>query len=224
MPFRRDWVKLLGASPETTGTKPRTGSLKKTMREIALTLHPAVGTSIGAALLLLASACSPTNAASGDGGADAEACPPDAYLAPLLDAEVCNNHGQEVDLYYPCMTKAGTMGKLDFVLETADPAPPSDPLQNTWVLKVVDHTTGAVVKDAMISLPVNDPQQGWLFPQNPWMPFMKHGGTQAPTVTNHGDGTATATPDFSMHDYWQTFVCAQSGSTTDCATFSFCLP
>lgn len=193
------------------------------MRARASTLHTAIGTAVGAALLLSASACSSQNAAGGDGGTDAGS-PADAYLAPLLDAEVCNNHGQEVDQYYPGMIKAGTMGKLDFVLESADPAPPSDPLQNTWVLKVVDHTTGAVVKDATISLPVSDLQQGWQFPQNPWMPFMNHGGTMPSTVTNHGDGTATAVPDFSMHDYWQTFVCAQSGSTTDCATFSFCLP
>jgi hypothetical protein len=113
------------------------------------------------------------------------------------------------------------MGSFDFVLESSDPAPPYDPMQNTWVLKVVDKS-GATVKDATISLPVNVP--GFDFPQNPWMPYMRHGGTLASTVTNHGDGTATATPDFIMKDYWQTYVCAQSGSTSDCVKFNFCLP
>lgn len=181
---------------------------------------------LGAALLLSSSACSPSASSGGDSGSDA-ACPgsggasADAYVAPTLDAEVCNNHGQEVDNYYPGMTMAGTSGNFDFVLDCADPGPPSDPLQNTWVLRVLDKT-GATVKDATISLPTKATQ--WEFDKNPWMPYMGHGGTVGSTVTNHGDGTATAVLDFSMHDYWQALVCAQSGSKTDCAKFSFCLP
>jgi hypothetical protein len=183
---------------------------------------------IGAALLLSVSACSSQSASSGgDGGGAEAACQgsggasADAYVAPTLDAEVCNNHGQEVDNYYPGMTMAGSSGNFDFVLDCADPAPPSDPLLNTWVVKVVDKT-GATVKDATITLPVSNSQ--WQFMKNPWMPYMGHGGTIGSTVTNHGDGTATAVLDFSMRDYWQAKVCAQSGSKTDCAKFSFCLP
>ena len=141
-------------------------------------------------------------------------------MAPLFDADVCNNHGMEVDTYYPGISKAGTSGDFTFILVSADPTPPSDPRENTWTFKVVDKS-GQPVKDATLSLPTT-PQ--WTFPQNPWMPFMRHGAPVPLTVKSNGDGTGTVTIDFNMSQYWQTHICAQSGSTTDCATFSFCLP
>lgn len=138
-------------------------------------------------------------------------------------ATTCTSLGRPIDTFSLGMKKKGTSGNFTFALVGADPAPPNDPQMNTWTVQVLD-ATGTPVPDATVSLPVSDPSIGWGFAKNPWMPTMNHGSSVAnPPIVNQG-GTATIQVDFSMSGYWQTFVYAQSGSTTDSATFSFCLP
>jgi hypothetical protein len=138
-------------------------------------------------------------------------------------ATACASLNYPVDPFATGMKKAGKAGIFTFVLVSADPSPPNDPQFNTWTVQVLD-ASGAPVPGATISLPNSDPALGWSFQKNPWMPNMSHGSSVVNTITNNGDGTATVKVYFSMTGLWQTFVVAQSGSQTDSATFSFCLP
>lgn len=151
--------------------------------------------------------------------ADAGGTPEDA----ADDGSGCVVLQYHADTFSVGMKKQGTAGNFSFVLAAANPAPPDDPMWNTWTVQVVD-ATGNPVTDATVSLPVDDAPLGWLNPKNPWMPTMRHGSPIATTVTNSGGGTATVQLYFSMSGLWQTFVEAQSGTTVDSTTFSFCLP
>ncbi|MGH7438723.1 MAG: FixH family protein [Polyangiaceae bacterium] len=187
-----------------------------------------------ASSLVMAAACSSsTNSSSrdtadkadgaaaapvGDGGAGAG---DDAAADAPADAASCVTLGLHVDTFAPGLKQTGTGGMFTFVLASADPSPPADPLMNTWTIQVLDQS-GAPVKDATVTLPAG--AQGWIHPQNPWMPTMHHGSSIVNTITNNGDGTATIKMYFTMSGLWQTYVTAQSGQMTDSAMYSFCLP
>jgi hypothetical protein len=117
----------------------------------------------------------------------------------------CVTLGFHTDTFSIGMKKEGTSGNFSFVLASADPAPPDDPMMNTWTVQVLD-PTGKPVTDATVSLPVDDQPLGWSNAKNPWMPTMHHGSSIATTVTNNGDGTAKLQIYFSMSGLWQTFV------------------
>jgi hypothetical protein len=178
-------------------------------------------------------ACSSGSGATGDGDGGGAMSSPDAVAdvatasdAPASDdggPAACASLGYHADTFASGLKKAGTAGIFTFVLVSADPSPPNDPQFNTWTIQVLD-STGAPVSGASVSLPNTDVALGWTFQKNPWMPNMGHGSSVVNTVTNSGDGTATVKVYFNMTGLWQTFVVAQSGSQTDSATFSFCLP
>jgi hypothetical protein len=115
------------------------------------------------------------------------------------------------DTYAPDLTKPGQSGSFQFVLVSADPAPPAT-LTNTWTVKLL--SGGAPVTGATFS---------W-GPKSLWMPDHGHGSTATPQVQDNGDGTYTLTPlYFFMAGLWQVTLTAQSGGTTDTAVFSFCV-
>ncbi len=166
------------------------------------------------ALLALASCSSASGGAAGGG---------DGGTAASADGDIlgCPNAGIPYDTYTPNMSKVGKNGTYTFVLVSADPAPPAEPIQNTWTVKVLDGS-GKPVTGATISLPTNTDL--WKLAYDPIMPKHGHGTSVPPTVTNNGDGTATLQMYFSMTGVWQVFVQATDGSTLDGAMFAFCMP
>jgi hypothetical protein len=192
--------------------------------------HNRIGlVSLGCAAAVL-SLCALSCSSASDGGTTSggDAGSPGANGAdgatPTGDgATTCASLQFHVDTFSEGMKKTGAAGLFTFVIAAADPSPPDDPQYNTWTIQVLD-PSGAAVTDATVSLPNSDPPLGWSFQKNPWMPTMNHGSSAANTITNNGDGTASVKIYFSMSGLWQTFVVAQSGSMTDSALFSFCLP
>lgn len=110
----------------------------------------------------------------------------------------------------------GMSGNLDFVLVSADPAPPARP-NNTWVIQI----------NAMSSGVVGSPVTG-LAPNmavTPFMPDHQHGTpipvniTAMPTA-----GQYQLSPiNTWMPGLWQTTIQAQSGSVSDSTVYSFCI-
>jgi hypothetical protein len=200
------------------------------MRALTLTRQPMrTGWFVTVLALLIggAGACSassapdaPQDAAHPDGATDSSSS--DGGSADGDDdAVACLTSGYHVDTFALGMKKAGNAGLFTFELANADPAPPNEPQWNTWTIEVLD-SSGAPVTGAVVSLPMGD--SNFPFPKNPWMPTMHHGSSVANTVTNNGDGSATIKTFFSMAGLWEMGVMAQSGSMTDEAMFSFCLP
>jgi hypothetical protein len=169
------------------------------------------------AALLCSGACSSTNDGTGPAsGVDGSAAADDG-------GATCATLGLHVDSFSPGLMKQGSAGLFNFELVSSDPSPPNDPQMNTWIIRVLDKS-GAPVTGATITLPVDDTALGFSAPKNPWMPTMNHGSSIVNTIVNNGDGTANVQIYFTMSGLWQTFVVAQSGSMTDSAMYSFCLP
>lgn len=115
------------------------------------------------------------------------------------------------DTYAANLTKQGQSGNFQFVLVSAQPAPPAT-LTNTWTVQLLAGSS-----------PVTGATFSW-GPKSVWMPDHGHGATAQPQVQDNGDGTYTITPlYFFMAGLWQVTLTAQSGSTTDTAVFSFCI-
>jgi hypothetical protein len=111
--------------------------------------------------------------------------------------------------------KHGTVGNLDFVLMTADPAPPARG-DNTWLLQV----------NAMSAGVVGSPMTGVAMAVTPFMPDHGH-GTPIPvnvTATATAGQYQLAPINMWMPGYWETTIQAQAGTTTDTVVFKFCIP
>ncbi len=176
-------------------------------------------------LLGLAAGCSSTTSASPEGGTNASsgACGAAPSGAGTGDGAACVTHGLPVDTFAVGMMKAGVSGNFDFQIAKADPCPPNDPQANTWTIRVLDKA-GHLVSDAAVTLPGEYTALGWRASRDPWMPVMNHGSPIVNTITKNADGTTDVIITFNMSGLWQTFLVAQSGSMTDGAMFSFCLP
>jgi hypothetical protein len=108
----------------------------------------------------------------------------------------------------------GVAGNLDFVLISADPAPPARP-NNTWVLQI----------NSMASGVVGSPLAGVDMAVTPFMPDHQHGTPIPVMVTPMATaGQYQLSPiNTWMPGYWETTIQAESGSTTDSTVFKFCI-
>jgi hypothetical protein len=161
-----------------------------------------------AAVLAWVPACSSGKSNSSSG--------PDAGGGCAMDPLVDPGLGSDVPVALPMKTKAGDSGALSFVLVNLTPNPVGES-STTITIRVLDGT-GKSATDATVSIPAN-PRGGPL----PWMPYMKHGYVPAQAKAN-GDGTFTIPMLFNMNGVWQLTIDAQSGSVTDRATFTWCVP
>ena len=122
------------------------------------------------------------------------------------------------DTFVVGLDKHGTVGNLDFVLMTAQPAPPARG-DNTWVLEV----------NAMSQGVVGSPMTGVDMAVTPFMPDHQH-GTPIPVkvVAMPTAGQYQLSPiNMWMPGYWETTIQAQAGAggtTTDTVVFKFCVP
>ena len=82
------------------------------------------------------------------------------------DASACASYSGAVDSYSANLPKAGNSGQIQFVLVSAQPAPPAKG-NNTWTLKLLD-ASGAPIPNATFAIKT-------------WMPMMRHGSSIAPT-------------------------------------------
>jgi hypothetical protein len=106
-----------------------------------------------------------------------------------------------VDTYSPGLTKPGQAHVFQFVLVSADPAPPAQYV-NAWVLKVVDSAGNPVSGATITSV-------------TPFMPDHGH-GTSTPQVVANPDGTITVSNVYLfMLGVWRTTIVAQAGSAMD---------
>jgi hypothetical protein len=113
------------------------------------------------------------------------------------------------DTYSPGLTKLGQAKVFQFVLVSADPAPPAT-YQNTWVLKIEDAAGNPVTGAAITSV-------------TPFMPDHGH-GTSIPQIVPNADGTITVSSVYLfMAGLWRTTIVAQSGTAMDSAMFWFCV-
>jgi hypothetical protein len=135
--------------------------------------------------------------------------------APSPDASDDCTNDPRADTFVVNFDKHGTAGNLDFVLLTADPAPPARG-DNTWVIEV----------NAMSSGVVGSPMTGVDMAVTPFMPDHQHGTpipvgvTAMPTA-----GQYQLSPvNMWMPGYWETTIQAQVGSTSDTVVFKFCVP
>jgi hypothetical protein len=131
---------------------------------------------------------------------------------PLVDPGL----GSDVPVVLPMKEKAGNRSALSFALVDLNPNPVGESM-TTITIKVLDGN-GKAATDATVTIPAN-PRGGPL----PWMPYMKHGYVPAEAMAN-GDGTFTIPMLFNMNGVWQLTIDAQSGSVTDRATFTWCVP
>jgi hypothetical protein len=118
------------------------------------------------------------------------------------------------ETFYVGLDHHGDAGSLDFVLVSADPAPPARP-DNTWVVQINGMSAGVV----------GNPLTGVSMAVTPFMPDHQHGTpipvniTAMPTA-----GQYQLSPiNTWMPGLWQTTIQAQSGSTTDKTVFTFCI-
>lgn len=129
-------------------------------------------------------------------------------------ADDCTNDSR-ADTFHVGLDKPGAAGNMDFVLMTAQPAPPARG-DNTWVVEI----------NAMANGVVGSPMAGVQMAVTPFMPDHQH-GTPIPVVITAMPtaGQYQLSPvNLWMPGLWQTTIQAQSGSTTDMAVFSFCVP
>ena len=150
--------------------------------------------------LLIALAACGSNGSSGGGGADAS---DDCTADPRADTFVVG------------LDKHGTAGNLDFVLESADPAPPARG-NNTWIVQV----------NAMAQGVVGSPMTGVAMAVTPFMPDHGHGTPIPVEVTSMPTaGQYQLSPiNMWMPGYWETTIQAQAGSVSDQVVFKFCVP
>ena len=134
--------------------------------------------------------------------------------APSPDAADDCTNDPRADQFVVGLDKHGTAGNLDFVLETASPAPPARP-NNTWVLQVNGMSSGVV----------GAPQTGVTMAVTPFMPDHQH-GTPIPVniTTMPTAGQYQLSPiNTWMPGLWTVTIQAQSGSVSDQTTFAFCI-
>ena len=119
------------------------------------------------------------------------------------------------DVFHVGLDKHGAAGNMDFVLMSSVPAPPARG-NNTWVIEI----------NAMANGVVGSPMTGVDMAVTPFMPDHQHGTPIPVTVTAMPTaGQYQLDPvNLWMPGLWQTTIQAQSGSTTDMAVFSFCIP
>ena len=146
-------------------------------------------------------------------GGDAGSQPPASVDAGLdddaADASACASYSGAVDSYSANLPKAGNSGTIQFVLVSAQPAPPGKG-NNTWTLKLLD-SSGAPIQNATIAIKT-------------WMPMMRHGSSIAPRQTANADDTYSISNLYlTMAGIWQVTFAAQSGSMKDAAMYTFCV-
>ena len=145
--------------------------------------------------------------------ADAGAVAPEDSSAGSADASACQAD-PDIVAYAPNLAKTGASGLIQFVLTSADPAPPSKG-NNIWTLKLLD-SSGQPITDATMS-----PTGGGI---KTWMPFMRHGLSILPSEKSNGDGTYTiGSLNLTMAGVWQVTFTAKTGSISDSAVFTFCV-
>jgi hypothetical protein len=141
---------------------------------------------------------------------------PDAGGGCAKDPLVDPGLGSDVPVALPMKKKAGDRGALSFVVMDLMPNPVGES-STTITIQVLD-ANGSPATDATVTIPAN-PRGGPL----PWMPYMKHGYVPA-QATAQGEGKFTIPMLFNMNGVWQLTIDAQSGSVTDRATFTWCVP
>ncbi|MBX3129380.1 MAG: FixH family protein [Polyangiaceae bacterium] len=106
------------------------------------------------------------------------------------------------------MTHPGDDGALTFTLVSATPAPPQL-FDNSWLLEL--SAAGAALDGATLTV-------------STWMPDHEHGSPKQTQVSPQGDGRYQLSPvNLFMPGLWEVRVEAQSGSTSDGTTFTFCV-
>ncbi len=132
--------------------------------------------------------------------------PPDA-------ADDCTNDPR-AETFYVGLDHHGDAGNLDFVLVSADPAPPARP-DNTWIVQINGMSSGVV----------GNPLTGVTMAVTPFMPDHQHGTPIPVGVTSMPTaGQYQLTPiNTWMPGLWTITLQAQSGSTADMTTFAFCI-
>jgi hypothetical protein len=147
-----------------------------------------------------AAACNSSDPPSGDAGSSAS--------NDGADIVGCQSDPR-VDTYSPGLTKPGQSHLFNFVLVSADPAPPGQYV-NTWVLKIED--------------PAGNPVPGaTITSATPFMPDHGH-GTSTPQIVANPDGTITVSNLYLfMLGVWRTTIVAQAGGAMDSAVFWFCI-
>ena len=134
---------------------------------------------------------------------------------PSPDAADDCSADPRADTFVVGLDKHGVSGNLDFVLQSANPAPPARG-DNTWIIEV----------NAMAQGVVGSPMTGVDMAVTPFMPDHGHGTpipvgvTAMPTA-----GQYELTPiNMWMPGYWETTIQAQAGSVSDQVVFKFCVP
>lgn len=128
-------------------------------------------------------------------------------------ADDCTNDPR-AETFFAGIDHHGDASSLDFVIVSADPAPPARP-NNTWVLQVNGMSAGVV----------GAPQTGVAMAVTPFMPDHQH-GTPIPVniTTMPTAGQYQLSPiNTWMPGLWTVTIQAQSGSVSDQTTFSFCI-
>ena len=110
------------------------------------------------------------------------------------------------------LTKAGERGMLDFVLLSADPAPPARG-DNTWLLELRTRPAAAPVEGATIEAA-------------PFMPSHQHGSAKPVVVEPMPQaGQYQLSPvNMWMPGVWETTIDVTAAGGSDRAVFRFCLP
>jgi hypothetical protein len=157
----------------------------------------------------------PANGTSGGLGSDAgvqssgSTADDAGQASDAADASACAAYSGAIDSYSANLAKAGTSGVLQFVLVSAQPAPPGKG-DNTWKLKLLD-SAGAPVTNATFAIKT-------------WMPMMHHGSSIAPGQAANPDGTYSISNLYLiMPGIWQVTFNAQSGAMKDTAVYTFCV-
>lgn len=145
-------------------------------------------------LVLLATACGDDSgsdpASGGAGGTTATPC------------------GGRAETFSAGMRKAGIGSKYDFVLVSADPAPPQL-FDNVWRVRIEE--AGSPVSKAEISVKT-------------WMPDHQHGSPKQTDVTEMAGGEYELNPvNLFMPGFWEVELHASQIPTEDSATFRFCI-
>jgi hypothetical protein len=134
---------------------------------------------------------------------------------PSVDAGNACLGETRADTFATNLDKPGTLGKLDFVLVSGEPAPPSRG-DNTWIIAVNTLNAGVV------GTPVDNAVMTAL----PFMPDHGHGTAIKVNISSAAmPGQYQLAPiNMWMPGYWETTVHASSGGASDYAVFKFCIP
>jgi len=157
------------------------------------------------ALTLSLAACS-----SGDPPSGASATGLNATAdAEAVDSTITCQFDPMVEAYAPNMAQWGASGVLQFVLQSADPAPPALGF-NSWTVDVLD-ASGGIQDATFVEI-------------KPWMPYHGHGASTVPQVSRNADGTYLVSElDFFMVGVWQVTFSVQTPAGNDSAVFTFCV-